>query len=748
MIPKLALDSIVKTVKPLGSAVFFPTLSGEVWMSLRQLIKYALSLPPRQAAGKGWRLARRLLAACRDQTLGYFRSTYGEPMKDAAEIESRVAEIPARLIKPLSAAIAVLSGHYLDHRFDLLGSGWVKVEHGMHCPGFEGVAYPPGPGAPRVSAGNRRRARMIRRLIDRQYRRIDWQLDFKSGYRWSERRAAGAILYGHAPAADVKVPWELSRLQHLPHLAWAFILAKAGEKGFQAAETYRAEFRNQVLDFLAANPPRFGVNWSCPMDIAIRAANLCLAVDLFRRHGARFDDAFLAEFGAALRAHGRHIAANLEWHVEHRANHYLADVCGLLFVAATLPRRPETDIWLAFAVRQLIGEVERQFTPDGGNFEASTAYHRLSAEMAIYATAFVLGLPAKRTAALAAYDHRLWPHRPPLEPAPVAMHPVPGGGVSPFPAWYFERLERMVEFTIHATKPDGHVVQIGDHDSGRFFKPCPVFNRKDEDGWDEDHLDHRSLAAAAAGLFRRADWQDFAGDRMAAETALVEGLAGGVRIAAAPTDGREIVICLAEDAILAGLKAIAYPDFGLFIWRGRRFFLSLRCGPVGQNGNGGHAHNDQLAMELQIDGEDWLADPGSYVYTPAPKLRNAYRSVLAHAAPRDATREPARLDLGLFRLEDRTRAACVHFDEQRFHGIHFGFGAAVHRVVEIGDARITVRDTFEPGIGAGERLTITSAASLRGAFDLKLAFSPGYGKLRVKKPPNRVFSASAWPRRR
>ena len=62
MIPKLALDSIVKTVKPLGSAVFFPTLSGEVWMSLRQLIKYALSLPPRQAAGKGWRLARRLLA--------------------------------------------------------------------------------------------------------------------------------------------------------------------------------------------------------------------------------------------------------------------------------------------------------------------------------------------------------------------------------------------------------------------------------------------------------------------------------------------------------------------------------------------------------------------------------------------------------------------------------------------------------------------------------------------------------------
>ncbi len=725
-------------------------------MSLRQLIEYSLSLPPRQVASKGWRLACRLLVAYGDQVLGHFHSTYTELTPDAGEIESYVAEIPANLIKPLSAAIAALSRHYLDHRFDLLGSGWVKVEQGMRCPGFEGVAYPPYSGRPRVSSGNRRHAQTIRQMIDNRYQQIDWQLDFKSGYRWSEWHATGAIVYGHVPGADVKVPWELSRLQHLPHLAWAFILAKAGEDGFEAPETYQAEFRNQLLDFLAANPPRYGVNWSCPMDIAIRAANLSLTVDLFRRHGAQFDATFLAEFGAALKAHGRHIAANLEWHEKYRANHYLADICGLLFIAATLPGDPETNIWLVFAVRQLISEVERQFTPDGGNFEASTAYHRLSAEMVIYATALVLGLPAKRTAALAAYNHRMWLHRPPLEPPPVTMHPLPGGGASPFPAWYLERLERMVEFTIHATKPDGQVVQIGDNDSGRFFKACPLFSHKDVDAWDEDHLDHRSIAAAAAGLFHRADWQDFAGPHMAAETALVEGLAGGVRIMAAaspltaegrrvetaaaapPTGGREIVICFAEDAILADVKAIAYPDFGLFIWRGQRFFLSLRCGPVGQNGNGGHAHNDQLAIELQIDGEDWLADPGSYLYTPAPKLRNAYRSVLAHAAPRDQAREPASLDLGLFRLEDRAQAACVHFDEHRFHGIHFGFGNPVHRVVEIGGARITIRDVFEPDNGTGERLEITSAAALRAAFDLNLAFSPGYGKL-LKRPPNRVF---------
>ena len=32
----------------------------------------------------------------------------------------------------------------LQHRFDLLGSGWLKVEYGMTSPGVEGNRYPPG----------------------------------------------------------------------------------------------------------------------------------------------------------------------------------------------------------------------------------------------------------------------------------------------------------------------------------------------------------------------------------------------------------------------------------------------------------------------------------------------------------------------------------------------------------------------------------------------------------------------------
>lgn len=743
-------------------------------MSLLHLMKHARTLAPHVAAARGWRFAWRILRAHGRQVLDRSRETYAPAGTEPPPLHGRVREIAAGLLAPHAETIAGLAANTLEHRFDLLGSGWVRVEHGMECAGFGGHRYPPrlaamatadrAPLVRLLSPGNRKRARTLWALADADYRPIDWQVDFKSGHRWAERRVSGSLGYGHRPGVDIKVPWELARLQHLPQLAWAFILARAGSSGFEAAETYRAEFQNQVIDFAAANPPGFGVNWFCAMDVGIRAANLVLAGDLFRRHGGAFDAAFEAEFAALLHAHGRFIAGNLEWHATDRGNHYLADIAGLLFAAATGARTPEGDCWLAFAVRELVAESARQFTPDGANFEASTSYHRLSAEMVAYGTALVLGLPDDKMAALAEYDHRQWRHRPPLAPGPVEMHPLPGGAdgeKSPFPAQHFERLQRMAEFTMHATKPNGRVVQVGDNDSGRFFKLFPVCKTTTAAGarttyanlagyrgladgqpyLDEDILDHRETVAAINGLFARDDLAAFAGAGGGAVTALVAGLAGERKAAAtmapgrqaenvdpvARDGGREIVIVPPDATVLAELSAVSYPDFGLYIWRSPRFFLSLLCAGEGRNGTGAHAHNDQLAMELNIDGEDWIADPGTGVYTADPALRNAYRSIQAHAAPGAAGAEPERLDLGLFRLEDRARARCLGFDKTTFSGEYAGHGASVRRTVVIEPGRIVVRDSG-PGI-AGGTVTVRDAAALRGLLGPAPAFSPGYGKI-------------------
>lgn len=117
--------------------------------------------------------------------------------------------------------------NYIAHKFDLLGSGWVRNHYGMQALGVEGHVYAMQPQGgfdlkKLINAENLKESQEIWALIDQpDYQPIDWQLDFKSGYRWSGKDHVSKVLYAHKGGVDIKVPWELSRLQHLPQLALA-----------------------------------------------------------------------------------------------------------------------------------------------------------------------------------------------------------------------------------------------------------------------------------------------------------------------------------------------------------------------------------------------------------------------------------------------------------------------------------------------------------------------------------------------
>ena len=690
-------------------------------------------------------------------------------------------------------ALRAVTDHYLMHRFDLLGSGWVVVKHGMRCRGLEGSRYDAGNSPEidpegrwlerRVNLPNQAESCRIWRLVSPGYRPIDWQLDFKSGHRWSERSWYQDIglHYGPeidvGPGIDIKVPWELARMQHLTQIAQVHAVAQKSPSSVRPATVYTNEFRDQILDFISTNPPRFGVNWVCAMDVSIRVANWLLAYDLFRAAGAQFDAEIERIFVRSIYEHGCHIAGNLEWSDEAHSNHYLANIVGLLFVASYLPRSPEIDAWLAFAVQELVNEVGYQFTPDGANFEASTAYHRLSAEMVIFATALVLGLSEEKLAALETYDHRLHRFIPVLKPGPIRLYDAVGvGKVTPFPDWYIERLEKMVEFTIRVTKPNGRVTQIGDNDSGRIFKLSPVYAKRTvrearalyanlshyddlpEDAiyWDENHLDHRHLVAAANGLFERMDFSMFCGaDQVASH--IIRHMAGGAQFGARPptescppicagpcsdgphrsweviynpiADNTDLRQChtnipIPGPSIRREFRLFGYPDFGLYIYRSSRLYLVIRCGSIGQCGIGAHAHNDQLSIELTVDGEDWISDPGSYLYTPSTTLRNAYRSVSAHFAPQIDSLEPGRLDLGMFRLGDEAKARCLYFGPEGFIGTHLGYGAPIFRSVLVSDDGLNIVDYAPRSLPL--RQPIPTGTTVKG-WPQSPALSLGYG---------------------
>lgn len=763
---------------------------------IKDYIHKALTLPPHvtveKAGSRFKRAVSEFFLRCKDRKVSSYADEYLK-----GSLLPCFTKFSAEQLLPHSETISGVTKHYLAHRFDLLGSGWVQVKHGMRCRGLEGYRYDIGSPIQadpegkwlegRINRANLEESKQIWKLIaagsskpkaqsskNWMYAPIDWHLDFKSGYRWSESTWYKDISYAHKLGVDVKVPWELARMQHLPQIAIAYALAsfkfsvlsfksekkavdisqeeKAALKLLEPPERYAQEFRSQVLDFIATNPPRFGVNWSCTMDVGIRVANWLAAYDLFCTCDYEFDREFLEVFKRSIYEHGLHIINNLEWNEQHRGNHYLSNIAGLLFVAAYLPCSPEIDAWLAFAVQELINEVESQFYSDGGNFEASTSYHRLSAEMVIYATALVLGLPDKKANALRTYDYTLIKVKPGLKRPPLSFYNMPikkesrlktqdSKLISPFPLWYFEGLEKMAEFTMHITKPNGHIPQIGDNDSGRFFKFQPAYKRmtvsqakkrylnlegyedlpEDAIYWDEDFLDHRHLVATINGLFNRDDFTSFAGDK-SLETDLIRNIAGGITLSSykkngeppaaekiciqsdkrwdelcgklenMPKDQKQTIDIPLPDGAADGLKLYAYPDFGLYIYRSKRLYLAIRCGSIGQNGNGGHAHNDQLSIELNIDGQDIIADPGTYLYTPLPERRNQYRSVKAHFAPQVKDREPANLNENLFKLGDAVSGECLYFGAEGFVGRHYGYGEAVWRILYVNLSNLLILD--------------------------------------------------------
>jgi len=670
------------------------------------LLRVAKTMPPQLVLTKSlsfvWKAATRPL---RELVTGR-RAAYLDPQA-AGPLRPRLSVVDFTPVAANADTIRDLTALWLDHRFDLLGSGWVRVAHGETYPGFNGNRYGPGPALPpdwrhAISAahrpGARARARtLLDRIADPDWQPIDWMVDFRSGYRWTTTdwgRAVG----GGQPGTDIKLPWELARFQHAPVLAQAHALALLGTPGVPAPERIVAEFRHQVLDFLGANPPGWGPNWSCPMDVAIRAANLLVGWDLFRVQGIAFDPAFEAELAAAILAHGRFVFRFLEWHETYRANHYLADLCGLAFIAAYLPEAEESKSWLGFAADELEAEILRQFAADGGCFEASTAYHRLSAEMALYTAALLAGLDR------------------------------------PLSAEAQGRLAAALRFAAATTLPSGTMIQIGDTDSGRFFKAAPLCD-PGSDGPVERILDPAELFAAGRGLIEPGPAATIP-PQAGFATVLTAALAGGARFAeAAPPlplpperpifaspAGLVVRIQPPDPTALEGLEPLALSEFGLYLWRGPRALIAVRCGPIGQNGRGGHAHNDQLAVEIEIDGVAWARDPGSYVFGSDLQARDRYRSALAHFVPRRGDAEPARL-LAPFRLEDSAQAEVLRFGTD-FIGTHRGFEDMVTRRVAIEGGEIVIED--RPAEAATH--IVRSPDDLAALWGLTVAFSPGYGR--------------------
>ena len=694
--------------------------------SFRQLVLKCKGVPPGEIIRKAFNRIKRYVDERAEQWRDNGKQTFCN-RQDIDRLNHYVKPLPLERLIPHAEIIAALAKKYMDHEFDLLGSGWTKVYHGMNCPGVEGHRYTSSKSNANrsnrdwpngiINRANTQFAGKVRSLVEDDYAPIDWQLDFKSGFRWSESTWYKHISYGNVVGADVKVPWELARMQHLPQLAFAFTLAKTTQYQFNNPIDYQKEFANQVLDFIANNPPRYGVNWNCTMDVAIRVVNWLIAYDIFKAHGAHFDRNFERYFFSSIYDHGKHIASNLEYSPELRGNHYLSDITGLLFVSAYLPATYETNAWMALSIKEFNSEIVTQFNKDGSNFEASTSYHRLSTEILIYGAAILKGIPQIRLKQL---FNNIDKGRPKLfetsKGSQIGRNDQNlGTEINKLINIVEEQIYSAIIFSMDMTGPRHQSVQIGDNDSGRFLKLQPAietinqitgnkqfFNLANdgnaynhEDYLFENSLDHRHLISAANGLLSNSELRKATNDNYY-EECIVGSIANKKSDACRVDWIRKKTNLIDEpvDGLLLNIKKRAYPDFGVYLYRSDNLFLVIRCGSLGQNGFGGHAHNDQLSIVLAIKNHFLFVDPGSYTYTNLPERRNEFRSTQMHntLACYDLEQNDFRPDT-LFALSEKTFSRVLSFEDNKFSAEHNGYGTPCRRTITIENMGIRIVDS-------------------------------------------------------
>ncbi|MDQ2993888.1 MAG: heparinase II/III family protein [Pseudomonadota bacterium] len=247
---------------------------------------------------------------------------------------------------------------------------------------------------------------------------INWSRDFKSGFIWQQQYFRSIAYTDLGKPNDVKVPWELSRMQWMIPLGQAYCLTQD--------ESYAEKTKMLIKSWLKSNPFACSVNWACTMDVALRLIVWTWFFHVFKGSSAWQDPAFRWEFLQSLYLHGAFTTRHLE-KSDVNGNHYTANAAGLLFAGLFFGK----SSWESSGWQILHEEIQTQVHEDGVDFEASTPYHRLVQELFL--------LPA--------------------------LYRIKQGLT--VPDVYRERLMKMAYFTACYSRLDGSIPIWGDGDDAR-----------------------------------------------------------------------------------------------------------------------------------------------------------------------------------------------------------------------------------------------------------------------------------------
>lgn len=497
-----------------------------------------------------------------------------------------------------------------------------------------------------------------------------WNQDFISGKEWP-MAPSPSLTAIRLDGSDVKVPWELSRLQFLPVLGKAYCLTKKS--------IYRESAKRLVDDWISRNPVGQGVNWMIAMEAALRALSILFLLNLLWPLSDGENDTWLGRVTESLWQHLVYIEGNLEFSHIVRGNHYLSNLVGLYGLAVFLDG-PAMERRRRRYRMLLEREILLHVYEDGGNYEASSGYHVLVTQ--IFLTAYQL---------------------------------MRAEGAMPSNS-FVERLRRMFVWMQALADAEGRLPHIGDCDDGRVeflfddLKQMASFPVTTRDSLRVSSLlgsGRLLLKAPVGGCGTDAAWYGFADEQNRDDK---------------------------QDVSEQGLKTSILPQSGIALARRGRHDLIFLALPNGIHGKGTHTHNDKLSIVLRVDGDEILCDPGTGCYTRDREMRDRFRSARAHNTALVDGQEQNRIPasrMNFFSLGNEAKIDGIYDESSpekwRVRAAHSGYadqGVIHSRSVEWPDANhVQIEDHFsgsgrhrlEAGFHAGPGwLTSTTETQRRG----------------------------------
>ena len=408
------------------------------------------------------------------------------------------------------------------------------------------------------------------------YKNINWQKDFHSGFEWDINTRSKNIIFGVGeneknPELRKYIGAEIKFPWELGRQQDLVNIAIFSAICEAERKTELIDFYiNRIYDFSNNNPIGFGVQWQTSMDIAIRAVNYLISYDILKSNGAKFDNEFENHFCDIIQNHFFYINNHLEYNDGLRGNHYLANLMGLIVIYAYLDFNFEED---KREFQEIFKFAVNSFSEEilyqfnkDGGNFEASIPYHYFASEMLLLSLFFLEKTEDNE-----FEH--------LAVSNSEIH-------------YHNNLKNRILNIIEFSKNfliNGCIPNIGDNDSGF------VVNLSSEQ--DNHYLFLLLLYKFENNLDRL---------KFLSSTQIINELLFKVHN-----------YFLAE-------------DFGISRSSNINFDLIVFAGSKGQNGKGGHSHNDKCSFELYYNGKPLIVDLGSAFYTSNWKKRNYYRSVRQH----------------------------------------------------------------------------------------------------------------------